>query len=311
MKSPSFSGTQAFASASPSSLAEARAWLDMPVPANSQVSASILLNSLEPLQLIMRGQKLDSNSPTYYAASITRGLQVKLLRVVDGVATELGSIKSDDYVSNQWVKLTLIAIDNRIEAIVYRSDTGRYLDSAGNWSNTLTRALDLSDAGISGGGHVGVVRPQQYAGTVALDDFEAGPASGDTSAPAIAILSPANGATLTGGVTIHADASDANGVEHVEFLIDGTLRYATTKTPYDWTFDTAGLANGTHTITVKAFDLGGNFGTASISITAANSIPDKPDVPRHYSHIRIASLAYSGTPIDSFANNCCKTASIW
>src|SRR4029077_1899199 len=87
------------------------------------------------------------------------------------------------------------------------------------------------------------------------------------------------------------------------FFIDGVIRYATTQAPYEWALDTAGLANGTHTITVKAFDLAANIGTACITITTQNSAPDKPDIPRHYNHIRLASLAYVGTPIDAFAQN--------
>lgn len=298
----SFSPARALASATATSTPAARTWFATVLPADTQVSAEILLNSLQPVKLLARGQNLGTSTPTYYAVSITRGLEVKLQRVVKGGVTELRRVKSNSYFSNQWAKVSLVTSGDRVEAIVYRTDSGQYLDSNGNWSNTLARALDVTDDAIAGSGFVGVERPSQYSGTVILDDFEAGPATGDSGAPSVSILSPANGAELSGVVNIQADAGDPKGVEHVEFLVDGKLRYITTKAPYSWTFDTAGLANGTHTVTVKAYDSAANVGSASISIRTENSSPTKPSIPRHYTHIRVASLAYSGTPIDAFAN---------
>src|SRR5207253_3734990 len=139
-----------------------------------------------------------------------------------------------------WVKATLSVAGNRIQAIIYREDTGQYLNSSGAWQNSIVRALDLTDGAIAGSGFVGVERPSLYAGMVTLDDFEVRPSSGDATAPAVAITSPAPGATVSNTLKIQANATDASGVEHVEFLVDGLLRFATTKSPYEYVLDTFG-----------------------------------------------------------------------
>jgi hypothetical protein len=304
----SLSGTQSLISTSTSSTAQARAWVSDELAANVQTSTTVLLNSLVPLRLFARGSNLGTFTPTYYAASITRGLQVSLLRVVNGVATELCKINSTAYLSNLWVKISLIAIDDRLQVVVYRTDTGEYLGPDGNWRSGLSRAIDLHDSQIAGGGFVGVERPALYSGAVTLDDFSAGSAGGDTTAPTVTITAPAPGTTLTGPDTVRVTASDAGGVEHLEFYADGALRFATTSAPYQWSFDSSSLANGSHTITAKAFDMAGNVGTASITVTTQNDVLPNPTILRHYSHIRVASLMYSGTPFTTYEQNLLKNS---
>src|SRR5207244_4723550 len=126
------------------------------------------------------------------------------------------------------------------------------------------------------------------AGTVALDDFEVEPSTGDITAPTVAITAPTTGATVSEALLILATASDNVGVEHVEFLVDGLLRYATTRPPYEYSLDTFGLTNRAHTITVKAYDLAGNVGQASVIVTVQNATVALPTIPSHYTHIRIA-----------------------
>ena len=74
------------------------------------------LDSLIPARVFVRGSNLDTATPTYYAASITRGLNIDLVRVVNGVETRLGSVKSSQYLSGQWVR----AEPNRRGAAVTR-----------------------------------------------------------------------------------------------------------------------------------------------------------------------------------------------
>jgi hypothetical protein len=299
---------QSLVSNSTSSAAVARAWQTGQLPANVQVTASALLNTVIPLRLFARGSNLASATPTYYAVSITRGLEVSLLRVVNGVATQLATIKSAVYFSNQWVKVTLVANADRIQAIVYRPDTGQFLDAGGNWHTGIARALDVQDSQITGIGYIGVERPALYAGSVTLDDFDASSAGGDTTPPAINISAPTSGATLTGTATVSANVTDTGGVEHVEFYADGVLRFSTTAAPYQWSLDTSSLANGTHTLTVKAFDMAGNAGSTTITITTQNDTLPKPTIPQHYSHIRIAELDYSGTPFTAYEQNLLKNS---
>jgi hypothetical protein len=298
-----FSPANGLASSGGASTAIARAWVATPAPDNVQASADVLLTGLEPARVFARGANLATATPTYYALSIARGLEVELLRVVNGATSELGTLRSATYLSSQWVKVTLTVTDDRIQALVYREDTGQYLNATGQWQNGLARALDVTDGAIAGNGFAGVERPALYAGTVTLDDFEMQPSTGDTNPPAVAITAPATGTTVSDTLLIQATATDNIGVEHVEFLVDGQLRYATTRPPYAYSLDTFGLANGGHTITVRAYDLAGNVGQASVNVTVQNAVVPLPAIPSHYTHIRIAELAYTGTPFTTVEQN--------
>ena len=92
------------------------------------------------------------------------------------------------------------------------------------------------------------------------------------SGPTIAITSPPSGATLSGTVTLSADASDADGVGGVQFQLDGaSLGAEDTAPPYSVVWDTGTATNGTHTLTTVARDALGNTTTASpVTVTVSN-----------------------------------------
>jgi hypothetical protein len=154
-----------------SSSETARAWLNTPLPANAQVSAAVYVSGLIPARVFLRGQDLASNSPTYYALDIRRGLYAQLLRVQDGVATVLGTITSSDYVDNTWITLTLSVSGKYLSAQIYRPGKGLYLNSAGKWQSTATSAITRTDRAITGGGQAGVARATGYSGAVTFDNF--------------------------------------------------------------------------------------------------------------------------------------------
>lgn len=89
----------------------------------------------------------------------------------------------------------------------------------------------------------------------------------DTTAPSVSITAPANNATVSGTVTVSANASDNVGVVRVEFRVDGTLVKTQTAAPFSYSWGTVGLV-GVHTIDVRAADAAGNAKVASISVTA-------------------------------------------
>ena len=86
--------------------------------------------------------------------------------------------------------------------------------------------------------------------------------------------------------------------------MDGKLRSAAQSTPAEWTLDTTLLANGSHELIVRAVDETGNVSTTSLPFTSNNAnaapLPIRPEIPRKYTHIRIAQLAYSGNPLGDF-----------
>ncbi|HEY7796117.1 MAG TPA: S8 family serine peptidase [Gaiellaceae bacterium] len=99
-----------------------------------------------------------------------------------------------------------------------------------------------------------------------------GSAPGDTTPPTTSITSPANGATVSGTVTVSASASDAGGVTRVEVYADGGLVGSDTTAPYQVAWNTASVANGNHALQTRAYDAAGNVGSSAlVSVTVSNA----------------------------------------
>jgi subtilisin family serine protease len=92
----------------------------------------------------------------------------------------------------------------------------------------------------------------------------------DTTPPTVAFTAPAAGATVTGNATINATASDNVSVVRVE-LWEGAVKMNTdSAAPYTFTWNTRQSSNGSHTLTLKAFDLAGNVGSVDRTVTSNN-----------------------------------------
>jgi hypothetical protein len=288
------------ATASISSLA-ARAWVTSQQAADSQATAAIFLNTQIPAQVFLRGSNLNTAIPSYYAAAVTRGLTVQLVKVVNGSATALAQLNSAQWFNQSWVRVTLSLQGSLLSAQVFRPDTAQYLNSQGQWQSATCWATTASDATLSGPGQAGLGRPASYTGTLTFDDFSVLPAPGDTTPPTVAFTNVTAGSVLSGTVPIGVSAVDNVVVARVEFYVDTGLRSTITAAPYNWSFDTTTASNGTHTLTVVAYDLAGNVGQASVTVTTQNqNALTQPTISRHYPNIRIAELAYGGMPFASF-----------
>jgi hypothetical protein len=102
--------------------------------------------------------------------------------------------------------------------------------------------------------------------------YQAG-GGGDIQAPVTSITAPANGATVSGTVSVTASATDNVGVSRVEFWLDGALQSTDTTSPYAWSW-TVGAATGTHTLQSKAFDAANNSGSSAVvSVTISSGVP--------------------------------------
>lgn len=99
-----------------------------------------------------------------------------------------------------------------------------------------------------------------------------GGGTGDTTPPTVNLTAPANGATVSGTVTLTASASDAVGVTRVEFFVDGALVGSDSAAPFELAWNSTSVANGTRALSAKAFDAAGNSATdADTSVTVSNS----------------------------------------
>src|SRR5262249_19644093 len=137
-----------------------------------QVQADVYVNSLAPVQIFARGRDLDTTSPTYYAVSVTRGMELTLERVVNGKVTKLATLASADWISSEWLRINLTVQGDRLKVSVFRTGRAQYLSTDGTWQTAPTTAIDLKDSAITSAGRVGIARPAARAGQVAVDNFQ-------------------------------------------------------------------------------------------------------------------------------------------
>jgi uncharacterized protein YkwD len=96
--------------------------------------------------------------------------------------------------------------------------------------------------------------------------------TGGAQPPTIAITQPANGATLSGTVSVQGTAADSVNLSSVTVSLDGATPAAATGLPnWSFTLGTGTLANGAHTITAKATNSAGLSASASVNVTVNNT----------------------------------------
>lgn len=99
----------------------------------------------------------------------------------------------------------------------------------------------------------------------------------DTTAPSATIFSPGAGSTVNGIVLVDVNASDNVAVTEVSLFANGQLVGTDTTAPYEFSWDTASVSDGSATLTAQASDAAGNDGVSSgLAVTVKNQ-PDVAD----------------------------------
>ncbi|HSB85847.1 MAG TPA: Ig-like domain-containing protein, partial [Ilumatobacteraceae bacterium] len=96
----------------------------------------------------------------------------------------------------------------------------------------------------------------------------------DTVPPSVSMTAPASGSTVSGSITVSANATDNVAVTGVQFLLDGaSLGAEDTSAPYSIAWNTTTAPNGLHTLTARARDAAGNSTTTSgaVTVTVSNT----------------------------------------
>ena len=86
------------------------------------------------------------------------------------------------------------------------------------------------------------------------------------SMPVAKIMSPINTATVAGTVNVFTTVSSQ--VVWINVYVDGN--YLTSSPPYNFSWDSTTVSNGTHTISIKAYDGSGQIGADSIAVDVQN-----------------------------------------
>lgn len=94
----------------------------------------------------------------------------------------------------------------------------------------------------------------------------------DTQAPTVQISAPLGGSTVSGLTGVDVGASDNVGVTRIELRVNGSTIATDTVSPYQFSWDTTTLSNGTATVVAYAFDAAGNSqASTSVSVNVANA----------------------------------------
>ena len=125
-------------------------------------------------------------------------------------------------------------------------------------SSLFSTAVDLGSAGRDpyyGYGRVNAAAAVQAA--------IASAPSVDGEAPVVSILDPLAGATVADLVPVDIDAIDNVGVARTELWVNNTNVAVDTTSPFAFTWDSKGVANGTANLVVRAFDAAGNVANSN------------------------------------------------
>ncbi len=129
------------------------------------------------------------------------------------------------------------------------------------------------------------------------------PESTDQVPPVVTGTTPEDGASIEGTVSVTGSATDDEGVESVDLLVDGdAVSSGTTDVDgavsFDW--NSLSVANGTHALRLRASDEAGNVGQSEpVSVTVGNTDEEAPTPPSAlegtWSKPSQAALTWSGS----------------
>jgi thermitase len=189
--------------------------------------------------LLAQQTSVDTTAPTVYITSPAAGATVS--------GTQSVSIQASDNVGVTRVELFVDgALTATLTSAPYTYNWNTM--SVPNGARTLTaKAYDQA-------GNVGNASPVSVTVSNALD----------TTAPTVAITSPANGARVGRSVTVTVASSDNVGVTKVELFHNGKLAASSTSANPSFNFNTNKWPAGSNTLQAFAYDARGNRGSSAI-----------------------------------------------
>ncbi len=98
----------------------------------------------------------------------------------------------------------------------------------------------------------------------------------DSTPPTVSFTAPANNATVAGTVAIRTNATDNVGVSRVSYYLDNATSPFSTdlSSPYESSWNSATVSNGSHAVKAVAIDAIGNTTTATLTLNVQNTLPD-------------------------------------
>jgi hypothetical protein len=119
--------------------------------------------------------------------------------------------------------------------------------------------------------------------------------TGDLTPPSISIISPADGSSVTGTVSISVNATDNVGVKTVNYTVDGTSIGSSTTAPFGISWNSGNLADGIHSLTASAYDAAGNYNSYTVSVTKNTIVITPSTVSSTEFSLNMPPVGYQGS----------------
>ncbi|MFI4921529.1 MAG: Ig-like domain-containing protein, partial [Gammaproteobacteria bacterium] len=225
--------------------------------------------------------RIEQNDPTVnYVGSWETESSSLLVDFSGGSAAESASSGAQTTLSFNGTAVRWIGYKDTLSGIADVFLDGTHVATVDSYSTLpVSQVVMYSATGLSAGNHTLSIRPEgrhsllSLGSAVWVDAFDVQPLPSDTTPPTVSMTAPANGTTVSGTVTVSANASDNVGVVGVQFELDGAaLGAEDTTAPYSVSWDSTTASNGSHTLTAVARDAAGNHTTATpVTVTVSNS----------------------------------------
>lgn len=225
---------------------------------------------------------LDSAHAYYFAVTAynTAGVESAfstIVTITESVAPSVSLISpSNNATVSGTVSVTANSFDN-----VGVTKVEFYVNSTLKATDTSTPFLYSWDtSALAAGTYTLTAKAYDAVGNVGQSNNIAVKVVKDTTPPTVSLTAPSNNATVNGTVTVSASASDNIGVTKVEFYVDGTLRAAVNTVPYKYYWNSIAAGNGSHTLSVKAYDVTDNVSTSNlVTVMVSNNTVSQNVIP--------------------------------
>ena len=209
----------------------------------------------------------------YFMLSTVENGGIKLrFRLKTGTTTSTLVASSGTLVAGQWIHVA--AVYSGSAMILYKDgvEVGRLTKTGALATNATTPVAIGRNPQAYGpfDGTIDDVRVYQRAlapsdiGALVNGASPPPPPPADTTPPTVSITAPSAGSSVSGTVTVSANAADAGGVAGVQFRIDGTNIGAEDLTaPYSVAWNTTTSTAGSHTLSAVARDAAGNLASTT------------------------------------------------
>jgi hypothetical protein len=88
----------------------------------------------------------------------------------------------------------------------------------------------------------------------------------------------------------------------VQFLVDGNLSSTSYSSPFSFPWNSSTAANGSHTLTVKAYDTSNNVGQSSVTVSVNNPVVTDTTPPTVYIQTPSNGATFSSVNVTITAN---------